>query len=161
LSNIQMMHPPAAMLDTVEIALSALHVVKAVVLDGNSQLQADMERLFPVTTGELPQLLIPHARLCLDEIMVVAEQRVLDGLNAIQAGMQEHLEESYTSVTTDCASSIAQVTESLDILGKVDSATKPSSAETGSMADRAEAAAHQRMCKQMDILTEKTYTIRP
>ena len=83
LTETQLLNPPTAMLDVVEISLAEMS--KAVVMLGNSQLRAEMDTIDPVNTGQLPQTIIPVVRKCLDSIMLVSEQRLTDGFGAIQA----------------------------------------------------------------------------
>ena len=158
LTETQLLNPPTAMLDVVEIALAEMS--KAVVMLGNSQLRAEMDAIDPVNTGQLPQTIIPVVRKCLDSIMLVSEQRLADGFGAIQAGLQAQLQENYAEMPPECITSINGAEAALTGLEKIAKESVSGAPEAKSEAARAADVAYKRMCNQMNVLTEKTYTIK-
>jgi hypothetical protein len=158
LTETQLLNPPTAVLDVVEISLAAM--TKAVVMLGNSQLRAEMDSIDPINTGQLPQTLIPVVRECLDSIMLVSEQRLADGFAAIQAGLQAQLHANYAEMPPECITSINGAEAALSGLEKIAKEAVGGAPEAKSEAARAADVAYKRMCTQMDVLTEKTYTIK-
>ena len=94
LSELHFHHPPTAVLNEVEIALSKM--VKEVVLAGNAPLKAAMTLIDPVTVGELPALLVEcHAHNSMCAVMTAStptsstegERGQGDGRGGVRAGV--------------------------------------------------------------------------